>query len=103
MNCKMISGNAHHFIRTTNDTVRCFQWKFGPGLSIVDPSWVGNINWVYIVSVWYPDSHMSAKYTSKTTVSLCIYLMKALHGRLFVAITYMIEVILVCYVYIAKK
>ncbi|KAG9288966.1 hypothetical protein G9A89_015515 [Geosiphon pyriformis] len=48
---KLISGNVHHFIRKTNNTIRCFQWKFGPDLSIVDPSWVGDINWVCTVLV----------------------------------------------------
>ncbi|KAG9299745.1 hypothetical protein G9A89_013105 [Geosiphon pyriformis] len=83
---RVISGKACRFIRIVNDTVRRFQWEFGPGSSVVDFLQIGNINWFCTVSVWHPDSHMSAGYTSRTTASLCTYLMKALHRRLPVTV-----------------
>ncbi|KAG9290474.1 hypothetical protein G9A89_002449 [Geosiphon pyriformis] len=83
---KVISGKAHHFIRIANNTVRHFQWEFRSGLSVVDSSWIGDINWFCTVLVWHPDSHMSAGYTSRTTASLHTYLMKTLHRRLPVAV-----------------
>ncbi|KAG9303338.1 hypothetical protein G9A89_013664 [Geosiphon pyriformis] len=44
-NGRVISGKARHFIRIVNDTIRRFQWKFGLGLSVVDSSQIGDINW----------------------------------------------------------
>ncbi|KAG9300109.1 hypothetical protein G9A89_000849 [Geosiphon pyriformis] len=83
---RVISSKAHHFIRIANDTVRRFQWEFGSGSSVMDSLQIGDINWFCTASVWHPDSHILAEYTSRITVSLCTYLMKALHRRLPVAV-----------------
>ncbi|KAG9307038.1 hypothetical protein G9A89_003089 [Geosiphon pyriformis] len=64
-----ISGNAKHFV-----------------LNVLDSSDIRCIDWEYTTSVWHPDSHMLADFTSKNSAALCTYLMKTVHRRLPVAV-----------------
>ncbi|KAG9300521.1 hypothetical protein G9A89_002399 [Geosiphon pyriformis] len=81
-----VSGNARHFVRNIFQSIRCARWEAGPGCDVVPDAMVGCIDWVVTAKVWHPDSHMLVGFTSRASSLLRIYVMKAVHRRLLVAI-----------------
>ncbi|KAG9286689.1 hypothetical protein G9A89_012239 [Geosiphon pyriformis] len=81
-----VLGNFRHFVRDIYWSIHRLHWGFGSGTKVVAGNLLSNINWHRSSSVWHPDSHMAAGFTSKWTASLHTYFMKALHYRLPVAI-----------------
>ncbi|KAG9284098.1 hypothetical protein G9A89_022872 [Geosiphon pyriformis] len=75
----VVSGNAHHFIR---DVFR----SAGLSYDMVPAIPLQHFDWNVSMQVWHPDLHMFAEFTSWKSASLRIYLMKALHRRLLVAV-----------------
>ncbi|KAG9295050.1 hypothetical protein G9A89_017844 [Geosiphon pyriformis] len=56
------------------------------GNRVVTGELLTDIDWRRSSSIWHPDSHMAAGFTSIWTAGLCTYFMKALHHRLPVAV-----------------
>ncbi|KAG9293691.1 hypothetical protein G9A89_019028 [Geosiphon pyriformis] len=82
----VVFGNAWHFIYDVCRTVCHVLWEAGLGVSVLASSFLHSINWECTVSVWHPNFYMLAGFTSKRLTALCIYLMKAVHGKLPVAV-----------------
>ncbi|KAG9301931.1 hypothetical protein G9A89_020975 [Geosiphon pyriformis] len=81
-----VSGNARHFVRNNFRSICCACWEAGPGCDVVLDVIIGCIDWVVTAKVWHPDSHMLAGFTSCTSSTLRIYVMKAVYRRLPVAV-----------------
>ncbi|KAG9307380.1 hypothetical protein G9A89_017209 [Geosiphon pyriformis] len=61
-------------------------WEIGSGLQVVLVSLHANIDWLRFSLVWHPDSYLALGFTSRHTVGLWTYFMKALHYWLPVAV-----------------
>ncbi|KAG9294968.1 hypothetical protein G9A89_017762 [Geosiphon pyriformis] len=81
-----VSGNACYFVRNIFRSICCAHWKAGAGCNVVPDAMIGCIDWVVTAKVWHPDFHMLAGFTSRTSSTLCTYIMKAVHRRLPVAV-----------------
>ncbi|KAG9294215.1 hypothetical protein G9A89_021574 [Geosiphon pyriformis] len=81
-----VSGNARHFVRDIFQSICHAHWKAGPGYDVIPDALIGCINWVVMTKVWHPNSHMLAGFTSHKSLTLCTYLIKAVHRRLPVAV-----------------
>ncbi|KAG9294052.1 hypothetical protein G9A89_004920 [Geosiphon pyriformis] len=81
-----VSGNSRHFVHDIYQSIHCLHWGFSSGNRVVTGKLLTDINWCRSSSVWHPDSHMTAGFTSIRTTGLRMYFMKALHHRLPVAI-----------------
>ncbi|KAG9294596.1 hypothetical protein G9A89_008075 [Geosiphon pyriformis] len=60
-----VFGNVCHFVHEIFRFINQARWEVGPGFNIVDDSLLGDVNWFCTASVWHPDSHMAAGFTSK--------------------------------------
>ncbi|KAG9298388.1 hypothetical protein G9A89_005248 [Geosiphon pyriformis] len=81
-----VSGNARHFVRNIFQLICRARWEAGPGCDVVPDTIIGCIDWVVMAKVWHPDSHMLAGFTSRASLTLRTYVMKAVHRRLPVAV-----------------
>ncbi|KAG9299003.1 hypothetical protein G9A89_020316 [Geosiphon pyriformis] len=73
-----ISGNSRHFVHDIFRSIHQVHWEVGFGSRVL----VDNLS----VSVWHPDFHMAAGFTSLHTAGFRTYFMKALHHQLPVAV-----------------
>ncbi|KAG9306962.1 hypothetical protein G9A89_000876 [Geosiphon pyriformis] len=76
-------GHLGNFGNDYADVLAC---EAGPGVSVLSELFLWCVNWKCTVSVWHPNSHMLAGFTSRKSAALCIYLIKAIHERLPVAV-----------------
>ncbi|KAG9291853.1 hypothetical protein G9A89_012138 [Geosiphon pyriformis] len=67
-----ISGNACHFAE--------------PGVGVISVDLVGCVDWISTMKVWHLNFYMLAKFTGQKTLNLCLYLMKAVHRCLLIAV-----------------
>ncbi|KAG9284331.1 hypothetical protein G9A89_007486 [Geosiphon pyriformis] len=67
----VVSGNSRHFV--------------GSGSRVLVDSLRADVDWSRSCSVWHPDSHLAAGFTSARTAGSRTYFMKALHHHLPVA------------------
>ncbi|KAG9289480.1 hypothetical protein G9A89_008041 [Geosiphon pyriformis] len=74
-----VSGNTCHFVWDVFRSVCRACWKVGFSHNVISRMLVGNVN-------WYPNSHMLTGFTSQKLATLCMYMIKAVHYRLFVAV-----------------
>ncbi|KAG9294179.1 hypothetical protein G9A89_021538 [Geosiphon pyriformis] len=81
-----IFGNVQHFVHNIYHAINQALWEAGPRANVLDSSDIQCIDWKCTASVWHPDSHMLAEFTSRKSAVLCTYLMKAVHKRLPVAV-----------------
>ncbi|KAG9284423.1 hypothetical protein G9A89_023680 [Geosiphon pyriformis] len=81
-----VSGNVHYFIRNVFQSICCAHWEAGPGQDVVPSNLVGCVDWDVTAKIWHPDSHMLVSFTSQKFSGLCIYLIKAVHRWLPVAV-----------------
>ncbi|KAG9300395.1 hypothetical protein G9A89_010019 [Geosiphon pyriformis] len=81
-----ISGNSRHFVHDIFQSVHWVHWEVGFGFQVLVNSLQSDVDWARSVSVWHPDSHMAAGFTSLRTASFQTYFMKALHHQLPVAV-----------------
>ncbi|KAG9291522.1 hypothetical protein G9A89_021941 [Geosiphon pyriformis] len=81
-----VSGNSRHFVHDIYWFIYRLHWSFSSDTRVVTDKLLSDINWRRSSSVWHPDSHMAASFTSIRTAGLHMYFMKALHYRLSVAI-----------------
>ncbi|KAG9297212.1 hypothetical protein G9A89_019493 [Geosiphon pyriformis] len=70
----VVSGNSRHFVQV------------GSGSQVLVDSLHADVDWVRSCSVWHPDSHLAAGFTSACTAGYRTYFMKALHYHLSVAV-----------------
>ncbi|KAG9299729.1 hypothetical protein G9A89_013089 [Geosiphon pyriformis] len=68
-----VSGNAYHFVRNIFRSVCSVRWEAGPDCDVV-------------LDIWHLDSYMLTGFTSWVFSTLRIYIMKAVHRRLLVAV-----------------
>ncbi|KAG9286210.1 hypothetical protein G9A89_014196 [Geosiphon pyriformis] len=61
-------------------------WKVGPGYNVISRVLVGNVDWVITSRVWHSDLHMLAEFTSQKSATLYMYIIKAVHHKLPVAV-----------------
>ncbi|KAG9296506.1 hypothetical protein G9A89_015098 [Geosiphon pyriformis] len=54
----------------------------GPGYDVISDALIGCVNWVVMAKMWYPDSYMFAGFISHKSLTLCTYLIKAVHRKL---------------------
>ncbi|KAG9291104.1 hypothetical protein G9A89_012976 [Geosiphon pyriformis] len=81
-----ILGNPYHFVRDVYRSICHAHWETGPSHNVVLVASLQSFNWIASAQVWHPDLHMLAGFTSHKSVILHIYLIKALHRRLPVAV-----------------
>ncbi|KAG9301356.1 hypothetical protein G9A89_018028 [Geosiphon pyriformis] len=81
-----VSGNSRHFVHDIYWSIHCSCWGFSSGNRVVAGKLLTDIDWHRFFSVWHPNSHMAAGFTSIQTAGLHMYFMKALHHRLPVAV-----------------
>ncbi|KAG9291512.1 hypothetical protein G9A89_021931 [Geosiphon pyriformis] len=81
-----VLGNFRHFVCDIYQSIYHSRWSFSSGTRVVAGKLLSNIDWCRSFSVWHPDSHMAAGFTSIWTAGLYMYFIKALHYRLPVAI-----------------
>ncbi|KAG9285890.1 hypothetical protein G9A89_013315 [Geosiphon pyriformis] len=81
-----VSGNSRHFVCDIYWSIHRSCWGFSSGTRAVTGKLLTDINWHRSSSVWHPDSHMAAGFTSIWTAGLHTYFMKALHHRLPVTV-----------------
>ncbi|KAG9305774.1 hypothetical protein G9A89_001062 [Geosiphon pyriformis] len=81
-----VLGNACHFVRDVFKSVCHACWEAGPDYNVVLTIPLQHFDWDISTQVWHPNLYMLAEFTSWKSASLCIYLMKALHRRLLVAV-----------------
>ncbi|KAG9305911.1 hypothetical protein G9A89_016564 [Geosiphon pyriformis] len=71
-----VSGNSRHFVYNIYWSIHCSRWDFGLGTRVVTDKLLSDIDWHRSSSVWHPDSHMAAGFTSKWTAGVsvvCLY------------------------------
>ncbi|KAG9290065.1 hypothetical protein G9A89_010371 [Geosiphon pyriformis] len=85
-NGMLISGNICYFVYNIFRSVNYTHWEIGSGSKILCGFSVHNINWVRTVAIWHLDLDMLFGSTSRALVSLHSYFMKAVYGRLPVAV-----------------
>ncbi|KAG9296527.1 hypothetical protein G9A89_015119 [Geosiphon pyriformis] len=81
-----VLGNSRHFMHDIFWSIHRLRWGFGSGARVVTGKLLTDINWRRSSSVWHPNSHMAAGFTSIWTAGLRTYFIKALHRRLPVAV-----------------
>ncbi|KAG9303977.1 hypothetical protein G9A89_005887 [Geosiphon pyriformis] len=82
----VVSGNSRHFVRDVFHSIHHAYWEVGSGSWVLVNSLRVNVDWVRLCSVWHPDSHLAAGFTSAHTAGYRTYFMKALYHRLPVAV-----------------
>ncbi|KAG9302787.1 hypothetical protein G9A89_009564 [Geosiphon pyriformis] len=81
-----VFNNTHHFVQNVFRSVCKAHWEASSGYNAISRVLVGNVNWVITSRVWHPNSHMLTKFTSRKSATLYMYIMKAVHHRLPVAV-----------------
>ncbi|KAG9304265.1 hypothetical protein G9A89_019827 [Geosiphon pyriformis] len=81
-----VSSNTCYFVRNLYKSVCCAWWETGPGRDVIFDVLIEAVDWDVTVRVWHPDSHMFIGFTSQRSSCLCMYLMKAVHQWLSVAV-----------------
>ncbi|KAG9284917.1 hypothetical protein G9A89_006295 [Geosiphon pyriformis] len=59
----IVFGNVCHFTKKVFEYVYHASWAVGSGSGVIDNCLVGDMDWIHMVSVWHPDSHMLADFT----------------------------------------
>ncbi|KAG9288059.1 hypothetical protein G9A89_017654 [Geosiphon pyriformis] len=81
-----VSGNTHHFVRNLYKAVCRTWWEVGPGRDVIPGVLIEAIIWNATVRVWHPDLHILAGFISQRFSCLRMYLIKAVHRWLPVAV-----------------
>ncbi|KAG9291305.1 hypothetical protein G9A89_021807 [Geosiphon pyriformis] len=82
----IVSGNFRHFVHDIFCSVCHAYWEVGSGCKFLKNSLHSEIDWIHSSLVWHPDLHMTTGFTSRLLANAHIYLIKALHHHLPVAI-----------------
>ncbi|KAG9284521.1 hypothetical protein G9A89_014125 [Geosiphon pyriformis] len=81
-----VSGNTHHFVWDVFRSVSRAHWKAGPDHNVISRVSVSNVDWVTTSRVWHSDSYILVGFTSQRLATLHMYMMKAVHYRLPIAV-----------------
>ncbi|KAG9300720.1 hypothetical protein G9A89_023518 [Geosiphon pyriformis] len=82
----VVSGNSKHFVCGVFHSIHRAHWEVGSGSWVLVDSLRADVDWSRSCSVWHPDSHLAAGFTSACTAGSWMYFMKALYYRLPVAV-----------------
>ncbi|KAG9302342.1 hypothetical protein G9A89_008834 [Geosiphon pyriformis] len=81
-----VSGNTCHFVQDVFRSVCRAHWEVSPGCNMISGVSVSNVDWVFTSKVWHPNSYMLVGFTSWKLATLHMYIIKAVHHRLSVAV-----------------
>ncbi|KAG9305150.1 hypothetical protein G9A89_010658 [Geosiphon pyriformis] len=81
-----VSSNVCYFVRDIFQSICCAHWEAGSSYDVISDALIGCIDWVVMAKVCHPDSHMVAGFTSRKSLMLHTYFMKAVHRRLLVVV-----------------
>ncbi|KAG9287707.1 hypothetical protein G9A89_004110 [Geosiphon pyriformis] len=82
----VVSSNSRHFVCDVFHAVCHAHWEVSSGSGFLDGNLHSDVNWFCSFRVWHPDLHMATGFTSRLTADTRIYLMKALHCQLSMAV-----------------
>ncbi|KAG9295246.1 hypothetical protein G9A89_000069 [Geosiphon pyriformis] len=82
----IVSGNSRHFVRNVFHAVCRVCWKVSSSSGFLSGDLHLDVDWPSSFRVWHSDSHMATDFTSRRTVDIHTYLMKALHHWLPMAV-----------------
>ncbi|KAG9288468.1 hypothetical protein G9A89_015674 [Geosiphon pyriformis] len=82
----VVFTNSRHFVRDIFRSINHAHWKVGLGSKFLPDSLLSDVNWHCSLFVWHPNLHMAFGFTSKSSIDLRTYFMKALHHWLPVVI-----------------
>ncbi|KAG9304517.1 hypothetical protein G9A89_020081 [Geosiphon pyriformis] len=79
---RMVSGNAHYFVKSLFNTISFIGWEAKCIDSIVDTSIDGGLDMAKTLKIWHLDGNIHSGYTSTSSAVFCSYIMKALYCHL---------------------
>ncbi|KAG9286000.1 hypothetical protein G9A89_022676 [Geosiphon pyriformis] len=82
----VVSANSRHVVRDIFYFINCAYWEIGLDSKFLPDSLLSDVDWYCFSFIWHPDSHMASGFTSKSSIDLCTYFMKALHHWLPVTV-----------------
>ncbi|KAG9297785.1 hypothetical protein G9A89_011300 [Geosiphon pyriformis] len=85
-NSMPIFGNVQYFVWDIFRSMNHVCWKVGSGSKILSGFLVCDVDWIRTITIWHPDLGMLSGSTSRHSAGLHSYFMKAVYGRLPVAV-----------------
>ncbi|KAG9294560.1 hypothetical protein G9A89_008671 [Geosiphon pyriformis] len=87
LECVSVAHSVHlHFVHDVFHAVCHVHWKIGSGSGFLDGDLHSDVDWLCSFRVWHSDLHMATGFTSRLTVDIRTYLIKALHYQFSVAV-----------------